>query len=131
VEIAGFDVLGLHPVRPDSSDEYDGFDLALHLSSGDVCVFGVRTGTLVTDGDPTQGWLHGYRPVPVDFVPGAVEHWDFQDPMWVGAGLVWSNAAHFTRAGIDHLMRMSSFAKVLAGPDGGGLPRLAELDRLR
>src|SRR4051794_23888532 len=67
--IERFEVLGLHPLRPDRTDAFDGFDLALGLSTGEVCVYGVRTGGLVLDGHPNdrRGWLDGYPPVRVEF----------------------------------------------------------------
>ena len=131
--IERFDVLGLHPVDASRLDAFDGFDLALHLSSGDRRVYGVRTGTLVLEGAPNDrdGWLAGYVPVRVDFEPTAVTFWDFNEPMWIGPEprpcLVWSNAEFFTLAGIGYLVRAGNFAKVLAGRDGGGLPLVADL----
>jgi hypothetical protein len=135
--IERFDVLGLHPVSASRPDALDGFDLALHLSNGDCCVYGVRTAALVLDGtanDPS-GWLAGYVPVRVEFDPTAVTFWDFGQPMWIGPEpqpcLVWSNAEFFTRAGIDYVMRAGNVARVLAGRDGGGLPPASDLPRLR
>jgi hypothetical protein len=132
-----FDVLGLHPVDAACPDAFDGFDLALHLSNGDHCVYGVRTAALVLDGraNDASGWLAGYVPVRVEFDPAAVAFWDFGQPMWIGPEpqpcLVWSNAEYFTRAGIDHVMRAGSLGRVLSGRDNAGLPRVTDLDRLR
>ncbi len=135
--VARFDVLGLHPVSSGRSEAFDGFDLALHLSGGDSCVYGVRTEALVLGGkaNDASGWLAGYVPVRVEFEPAAVTFWDFGQPMWIGPEpwpcLVWSNAQFFTRAGIDHVVRAGNVAKVLAGRDGRGLPPVADLERLR
>jgi hypothetical protein len=130
--IDAFDVLGLHPVRG-RADAFDGFDLALRLSSGDICAYGVRTANLVLAGGPndSDGWLAGYTPIRVEFEPAAVRFWDFDEPMWIGPEprpcLVWSNAEFFTQTGIGYLVRAGNFAKILAGRDGAGLPLLADL----
>lgn len=135
--IVGFDVLGLHPVRPERAEEFDGFDLSLTLSTGDVRVFGVRTAGLALAAEParSRGWLSSYVAVRVDFEPAEVKYWSFDEPMWIGPEprpcLVWSNAECFTRAGIEYLVRAGRVDKIVSGRDGQGLPALTDLPLLR
>jgi hypothetical protein len=135
--IERFDVLGLHPLSSSHQEAFDGFDLALHLSTGESYVYGVRTEKLVLGGAPNDpsGWLAGYVPVRVEFDPPAVRFWDFNEPMWIGPEprpcLAWSNAEFFTRAGIDYVLRVGNLAKTLRGRDGDGLPPMADVPRLR
>ena len=134
--IVEVEVLGLHPIDG-RADAFDGFDLALHLGTGAICAFGVRTEALVLAGEParSEGWLDGYRPIPIEFDPAVVAFWDFDEPMWLGPEpqpcLVWSNAQFFTREGIAYLVRTADLGKTLAGRDGMGLPSLAAVETCR
>ncbi len=135
--IARLEVIGLHPVSADRDETFDGFDLALTLSTGDVRVYGVRTAGLVYAGEParSRGWLGGYIPVRIEFEPSEVRFWDFNEPMWIGPEprpcLVWSNADGFTRLGIEHLVQAGNFGRIIPGRDGRGLPLLEDLALLR
>jgi hypothetical protein len=137
VSVEGFEILGVHPVRSDRVDGFDGFDAALTLSTGEVVLYGVRTAELVLSGEParTRGWRADYAPIRIEFDLSATRFWDFDAPMWIGPEprpcLVWSNAEFFTPAGISYLIRAGDFVKTLSGRDGHGLPLRDQLALLR
>jgi hypothetical protein len=131
LSIVSWEVLGRH--HGASSGLIDGFDLALRLSDGRVCGFGVRTGALFTLGAPArdENWSDGYRPLRCDLDPATVTRWSFDDVFWLGPEprpcVVWSNAEGFTESGVATVARSPRMAVVLAGRNGTGLPGLAEL----
>lgn len=145
VHAVALTVLGQHPVgddpragpSPETGPEttwwFDAVDVIVRTSAGDEVVLGLRTReyvdrVLAAGADPS--WPGGYRPLPIEFDPAAVRHWDFGEVLWIGPAdhpcLVWSNAealsvrALVTMLGPDPVPARPG--RLLAGPGGRGLP---------
>lgn len=144
-------VLGHHRTSvPDLPDDewFDAVDLAVRDEAGEVVVLGFRTSDYVAaalaGGDPP--WHRGapgedpdppggHRPLGIDLDPTAVRHWDFGRILWIGPSehpcLVWSNAEALSVRGVMAVLGPDPVpvraGKLLAGPDGRGLPRPSQV----
>jgi hypothetical protein len=118
---------------PETEAWFDAVDLALRISDGRIVAFGIRcAGYVMSTAVAIRMW-GGYEPFAVTLDLGAVHHWDFNEVMWIGpspwACVVWSNAECLRFRSLDVLFADGRRDRLLAGPDGRGLPALDDVGR--
>lgn len=101
-------------------------DAVITTADGRQVVGGLRTARWCTDPTTRSG-----ATLATDFDPDTVAAWDFTRLLWVGPSarpcLVWSNAEALDERAIGELLRSAAAGGFLAGPDGTGLPLVADL----
>lgn len=122
---------GLAP-HPDDGPFFDAFDVAVELESGGIVVFGLRTVGYLRE--HREGGAHTSSadlPLPVTLDLATVKHFDFDEVLWLGPDphpcIVWSNAEGLSSRGIASLVEQVYGGRILAGPEGRGLPTAAGL----
>lgn len=129
-----FAVLGAHPAKSEglrgelsADDPYlDAFDVAVRLAEGAVVVVGLRTFEYLERRVEPEVWPNEYVPIPVTLDFATVRHYDFNEFLWLGpephSCLVWGNALGMRLTAIAHMLGHRGESRLLAGPDGTGLP---------
>ena len=110
---------------------FDAVDLALQMPDGRFVAFGIRCGSYLASSDDADRQWGSYVPLAVTLDLARVHHWDFNEVMWLGPApwpcLVWSNAECLTVRSLDVLLAGERRDRLLAGPEGRGLPTLDDI----
>jgi hypothetical protein len=132
-----FAVLGAHLARSqehaaaghDGGDDpyFDAFDVVVELEDGRLVVVGLRTfDYLQQQRTEPEMWPGGYEPLAVTLDFATVKHYDFNECLWLGPHphpcLVWGNASGMRLTAIAHMLGHRRESRLLAGPNGEGLP---------
>jgi hypothetical protein len=134
ITIVSFRVLGVHVAADGAHGPhlYDAVDLVITSSDGRDLVLGLRTHDylLAHDRDEVM-WPNGYRPLAITFDRHARRFWDFDEILWLGPDLhpclVWSNAEGLGIDGMASILSLATEDRLLAGPEGRGLPNPEQL----
>jgi len=126
-----FGVVGAHSAG-ESVGYFDAVDLVVETDTGDTVLFGVRTsGYLERLGTTSIERWDTYRPLSITLEGARVKHWDFARVMWLGpqphSCLIWSNAIGLSLQALEHLLSGERGTRLLAGPNGAGLPQPGDL----
>ncbi len=110
----------------DDDPSLDAFDLAVQLVGGEIVIVGLRTSGYLKHQLEPEVWPNSYRPIRVTLDLATVRYFDFNEVLWLGPDphscLVWGNALGMRLTAIAYMLGYRSESRLLAGPDGTGLP---------